>query len=121
MKSSRIFISHSSQDRKFAGLVATALRSPDMAPWIDTEQIVTGDDIFDRLGQELQAMDVLVFLVSEAALASEWVSREVKFAAKREITEKRILLLPFIIDDTPIDALPWLFKPPQCLTCRSGC
>jgi len=81
-----------------------------MAPWIDSEQIVTGDDIFDRLGQGLQSMDVMVFLVSKASLESEWVKREVKYAIKKEIIERRLLVLPFIIDDTPTDALPWFLS-----------
>lgn len=110
MKLSRVFISHSSQDKEFAQLVVAGLRSPNMAPWIDSEQIVTGDDIFDRLGQGLQLMDVMVFLVSKASLESEWVKLEVKYAVKREINERRVLVLPFIIDDTPIDALDWFLS-----------
>jgi len=107
MQSKRVFISHSSQDKKFAESVVTAFRSPDLAPWIDSEQIVTGDDIFDELGHGLQSMDILVFLASRASLKSELVRLEVKYAIKREIDEKRALVLPFIIDDTPTRALPW--------------
>jgi len=107
MKPGRVFISHSSQDKEFADLVVPQLRSPDMAPWIDSEQIIAGDDIFDQLGQGLQSMDTLVFLVSAASLESEWVALEVKYAVKREITERRVLVQPFIIDDTPTTALPW--------------
>jgi hypothetical protein len=101
MEPSRIFMSHSSQDKEFANLVVSSLRSPEMAAWIDSEQIVTGDDIFDQLGRGLHSMDVLVFLISQASLKSEVVALEIKHAVWREVKEKRILILPFIIDDTP--------------------
>lgn len=110
MEPGRIFISHSSKDKEFANLVVAQLRSPDMAPWIDGEQIIAGDDIFDQLGQGLQLMDTLVFLISAASLRSEWVDLEVKYAVRREITERRVLVQPFIIDDSPISALPWFLS-----------
>ncbi len=103
----RVFISHSSQDKVFAGLVAARLREHDMEPWIDTARISVGDDIFDTLGDGLKASDVFVFLLSNAALQSGWVEREVKFAAKRQIKENHILILPFIIDETPVEVMPW--------------
>jgi HEAT repeat protein len=52
-------------------------------------------------------MDTLVILVSEAALRSGWVALELKSAIKREIDEKRVMVLPFIIDNTSRDHLPW--------------
>lgn len=110
MKPSRIFISHSSLDKAFVQSVVASLRTSDMSPWIDREQIITGDDIFDQLEDGLRSMDVLIFLISQSSLESGWVDREVKFAAEREIKEKRILIFPFIIDGTPIDALPWFLN-----------
>lgn len=110
MKPGRVFIGHSSKDKEFANLVVEQLRSPDMAPWIDGEQIIAGDDIFDQIGQGLQSMDTLVFLVSTTSLQSEWVALEVKYTVTREITERRVLLQPFIIDDLPISALPWFLS-----------
>lgn len=108
-KRSRVFISHSSQDKAFARVVANVLQGPEMSLWIDSEQIATGDDIIDQLGQGLQSMDLLVFLISRASLSSGWVGIEVKYAIKREIEEKRVLVLPFIIDGTHRDELPWFF------------
>jgi hypothetical protein len=66
-----------------------------MSLWIDSEQIAS--------------MDLLVFLISRASLSSGWVGIEVKYAIKREIEEKRVLVLPFIIDGTHRDELPWFF------------
>jgi len=103
----RVFISHSSQDKVFAELVAGSLHEHDIQSWIDSDKISVGDDIFDSLGDGLKTSDVFLFLISSAALQSGWVEREVKFAARRQIKEKHILILPFIIDETPVEAIPW--------------
>jgi len=106
----RVFISHSSHNNEFAHLLASRLRDPDVLPWIDTEQIYAGDDILDQLGEGLSRMDILVFLASEHSLASEWVDLEVKYAYIKELSEKRALILPFIIDNTHIRDIPWFLQ-----------
>ncbi len=104
---SRIFISHSSKDNEFASLVAQELHKANLAPWIDSAKILAGDDILEEIGGGLKTMDLLLFLVSRNALESPWVDRELKFASMKTIKDKEIRILPFIIDDTPIDDLPW--------------
>jgi hypothetical protein len=110
MTEKRVFVSHSSEDSQFANLVVKSLRSPDLKPWIDSDQIIAGEDILERLGQGLQTMDVLVFLISETALESRWIDLEVKGAVQREIEEKRAMVLPFIIDGTSRTRLPWFLR-----------
>ena len=106
----RVFISHSSRDEQFAELVVAKLRKHDKEPWIDSDHIGVGDDIFEKLGDALKTSDLFVFIVSSAALQSGWVDLEVKFAATRQIKEKRVLVMPFIIDETEVDALPWFLR-----------
>jgi hypothetical protein len=103
----RVFISHASSDKPFAENVATALRNRAISPWIDKEQILVGDDVLERLGEGLRTMDLLAFIVSKRALRSRWVDRELKFAARRGIEEKKILILPFIVDSSLTSELPW--------------
>lgn len=106
----RAFISHSSADKTFAELVAEELRHSALEAWFDREQILVGDDVLEKLGEGLQTMDFLVFIVSKKALGSPWVDRELKFAARRQIENKQILILPFIIDDTLSTELPWYIQ-----------
>jgi TIR domain len=103
----RVFISHASSDKPFAERVATALRNNAVNPWFDKEQIRVGDDVLERLGDGLRTMDLLVLIVSKRSLRSRWVDRELKFAVRREIEERKILILPFIIDSTQSNELPW--------------
>lgn len=111
MKANRIFVSHSSLDKEFAHLVAARLRKADMEPWIDSENIMVGDDVLDGLGAGLKTMDLFVLIVSAAALNSSWVDREVKFATWQEIKRKEALVLPFIIDQTSVEEIPWHLRP----------
>ena len=107
MAEARIFISHSSHDKAFALRLAAKLKQPGISPWIDSEQIISGEDILDELGRGLATMDLLVLLASRHALESEWVNREVKFAQFREIEEKKALVLVYILDETSPKKLPW--------------
>jgi len=107
MKANRIFVSHSSLDKEFANLVVARLRAADMEPWVDSENILVGDDILDGLGSGLKTMDLFLLIVSAASLKSSWVDREVKFAIWEEIKRKEALVLPFIVDDTAVEELPW--------------
>ncbi len=52
-------------------------------------------------------MDLFVLIISEMAIKSGWVQKEVSYATYREITEKKALILPFIIDQTKVADLPW--------------
>jgi len=103
----RVFISHASSDKPFAERVATALQNNAINPWIDKEQIRVGDDVLEKLGDGLRTMDLLVLIVSKRSLRSRWVDRELKFAVRREIDQRKILILPFIIDSTQSNELPW--------------
>jgi hypothetical protein len=104
---SRVFVSHSGKDKVFAQLVAGELRRANLDPWIDSDKILVGDDVLEGIGYGLRTMDLLILVVSRDALKSPWVDRELRFASKRTIKDKEIRILPFIVDDTPPDALPW--------------
>ncbi len=110
MKLAHIFISHSSSDKNFASLVVGRLRDNTTEPWIDHEHIISGDDIFQRIGDALDAMDLFIVLISKKALDSGWVREEVERAKQLEIEDKRSLIMPFIIDDTSRRELPWFLQ-----------
>ena len=110
MKSQRIFVSYSSTDKPFALMLVAQLREQGLEPWIDSEQIVAGDNILERLGEGLTKSDIVGVVVSGASLSSGWVSREVGFVAQRDMREKLVGIVPIAIDDTPLDALPWFLQ-----------
>ena len=107
MSGRQAFISHSHTDKPFAELLARTLRKSDLAAWIDMDKILVGENIIDAVGHGLTNTDLLVFIISNASLQSEWCKREVGFIAHREIIETRVLIVPIVIDETPITDLPW--------------
>jgi len=107
MNGSFAFISHSHTDKAFAELLAKSLREADLSAWIDNEKILVGETILDGIGHGLTTTDVLIFVISKTSLKSEWCKRELDFVTHREINEKRILIVPVIIDDTAHADLPW--------------
>lgn len=110
MNQGRVFVCHSSEDKKFAQLVVDKLKRPDTAPWIDHEQIYAGDDVFDKIGEGLTFMDIFLFLISETALDSGWINLEVKHAAWKEAEEKQSIIRPFRLSNIPRSKLPWFLQ-----------
>jgi hypothetical protein len=86
---SHVFISYSRTDRDYAQLLAGFLQGAGVPVWFDYE-IQTGD----RFGQKIQAAidecHVFLPLITPASVASEWVGREISYAAMQK---KRILPL----------------------------
>jgi hypothetical protein len=110
MPKSKVFISHSSQDKPFALTLVDVLKGADFAPWIDSEQILAGENLLREIGTGLAAMDVLVALISQSSLTSGWVEEELSFGMLRAIADRELLLLPFRIDSTVISELPWYLQ-----------
>jgi len=110
MKPARIFISHSAADKDFATHVVQLLRDNTTEPWIDHEHIISGEDIFQSIGEALDTMDLFIVLISKKALDSGWVREEVERAKLLEIQKKRSLIMPFIIDNTSYRDLPWFLQ-----------
>jgi len=106
-KANKIFISHSGSDKAFANLVAKRLSEAELDTWVDTKDIWVGSDILRQIGDGLATMDLLILIVSQAALQSGWVEREIAYATMREIDKAETLILPFIVDQTPFSDLPW--------------
>ena len=72
----RIFISHASKDQEVARQIAAALDSAGQAPWLGLREIRPGDSFVERMNEGLAKASYVLVLLSEAANASRWVTRE---------------------------------------------
>lgn len=72
---SSIFISHSSDDATFAGMVFAKLRNPNSEPWIDQVKLLSGHDFIDEIDRALRILDMFVILLSRQAIDSGWVAQ----------------------------------------------
>jgi hypothetical protein len=91
-----VFISYNADDAPFATALASALRSRNIRTWIDQKEIRVGDSLIGRIGQALHDNDFIVVVLSPSSVSSDWVKRELKEGLTREISEKRVVVLPVI-------------------------
>ncbi|PWU11312.1 MAG: hypothetical protein C5B51_02905 [Terriglobia bacterium] len=102
------FISYSSQDQAFADRLHADLRGKDLRVWFAPEDMKIGDRFQERIEESVHLYDKVMIILSEAAVQSHWVEREVNAAREREDRENRTVLFPIRIDDAVMDAaLPW--------------
>ncbi|PTQ87072.1 toll/interleukin-1 receptor domain-containing protein [Agitococcus lubricus] len=104
---SSVFLSHSHTDKPFARKLAAGLRAAGHVVWIDEAEINIGDSLVAKIREGLDQVDFVAAILSEASISSEWVSRELDIASNREIDEKRVVVLPLLVQKV---ALPGFLK-----------
>ncbi len=104
---SSIFLSHSHADKPFARKLAADLRKAGHAVWIDEAEINIGDSLIEKIRDGLDQVDFVAAILSSASIASPWVTRELDIASNREMEEKRVVVLPLLLE--PVE-LPGFLK-----------
>ena len=95
---SKIFLSHTSTDKPFVRKLAADLRNHGHTVWIDEAEINIGDSLISKIREGLDAVDFVAVVLSNASIKSEWVKKELEIASNREIEEKKVVVLPIIIE-----------------------
>jgi hypothetical protein len=70
--------------------------------WVDTWEINVGDSIVQKIQEAIQEASALIVVLSEASVNSEWCKKELSVGLIRELEEKRVIVLPVLIDDCDI-------------------
>jgi len=94
-----IFLSHSHADKAFVRRLARDLLNEGQKVWIDEAEIFVGDSLIEKISQAMDQIDFVAAIISKTSVKSEWVKRELDIAMNREIDEKRVVVLPILIDD----------------------
>jgi hypothetical protein len=85
----KIFLSHSSNDKKsFVSSVATKF-GPDRCLY-DEYTFRPGMKNLEEIYKAIDATDIFVLFISESSLESEWVKKEIVIANKKVIDEKAV-------------------------------
>src|ERR1044071_9447127 len=87
------FISHSSEDFRFARQVAKALESSQIDVWLDHSKIRVGVLLRNELQSAIKKSRVIVLLWSKSAASSRWVSAEILTAF-----HSRRFIIPCVLD-----------------------
>ena len=93
-KNDRVFISYSRKDKdQVFAIVDWIQKSLGIKCWIDVNGIESGQQFEDKIMGAIERSEVVIFMMSENSLASEYARKEVKYA---DLQKKRIV--PVILD-----------------------
>ncbi|MGD9855267.1 MAG: toll/interleukin-1 receptor domain-containing protein [Planctomycetaceae bacterium] len=103
----KVFISHAAEDRETAALLAAQLQREGLNVWT-FNQIEPGENWAQRLGKEIAAADLIVFLMTGASIRSDFVRHEIEFALTQEHYKDRVITA--ILDDASQQQVPWILR-----------
>jgi hypothetical protein len=101
----RIFISHSSVDKRLAIALSVDLASHGHVPWLDEWAIMPGDSIPLKISEGLENCDFVLVLLSPNAVSSGWVQAEWMTKYWDEVTSREVRVIPVLLADCDIPLL----------------
>ncbi len=78
--------------------LASDLRAAGHNVWIDEAVLNIGDSLIGKIRKGLDQVDYVAAVLSKNSIRSEWVSKELEIASNRELEEKRVVVLPLLIE-----------------------
>jgi len=93
-----VFLSHNSNDKPFVRRLAADLQEQGHVVWIDEAEINIGDSLIGKIREGLDKVDYVAVVLSNNSINSQWVQRELDISSNREIAEKRVILLPLLLE-----------------------
>jgi len=97
-----IFISYSHKDKDFVDTLATQLVRNKVHVWLDRWELNIGDSLISKIQEAITGASALLVILSKASVASEWCKKELNAALVRELEEKRVVVLPVLVEDCDI-------------------
>lgn len=97
-----VFISYSHVDRDFVNNLGIQLSRHKTRVWIDKWELNVGDSITDRIQDAIKGSEAILIVLSKASIESDWCRKELSYGIIRELEEKRVIVLPVLIEDCDI-------------------
>jgi hypothetical protein len=97
-----VFISYSHSDKGFVDRLGKELVKRNTHVWIDRWELNVGDSIIGKVQEAIQRSGALLVVLSKASVASEWCKKELNFGLVRELDEKKVSVLPVLLEDCDI-------------------
>lgn len=95
---SSIFLSHNSKDKPFVRKLANSLRREGFYVWVDEAEIKLGDSLIAKIREGIDRVEYVGVVLSSNSINSEWVSKEIDIAMNQEIENKKIKVLPIMLE-----------------------
>ncbi|MFN4275862.1 MAG: toll/interleukin-1 receptor domain-containing protein [Ferrovibrio sp.] len=100
-----VFISYSRTDSRFVDALAAQLVAHDMAVWMDRWEMRVGDSLVEKIQNALTEATAIIVVLSKESVKSQWCRKELNSSLMREMAERRVVILPVVIDDCEIPLL----------------
>ncbi len=97
-----IFISYSQQDRQFVDTLAKNLVAAKHHVWMDRWEMALGDSLTEKIEGALTSADAILVILSKNSVESQWCKRELSAGLVRELEERKVVVMPCVIDDCKI-------------------
>ena len=112
-----VFLSYSKEDREIVRRVAEGLGKAGIRTWFDEQSIKWGANFVQEIERGLDAADFVVVFVSPGLMRSSWAQEELAFAMSRQVSGRRVRLMPVLLADTD---MPPLLRTISYLDLRDG-
>ncbi len=80
----KIFISHSYQDKKFVNLLTSRLRDDGIQVWTDEKELAVGDNIEEKVTDAIKKTDYFIVVLSKNSTKSKWVNFELSATIRKD-------------------------------------
>ncbi len=97
-----VFISYNHKDSEFVDKLAIELVRHNVKVWKDKWKISVGDSFITKIQDGIEGASYMCIVLSKNSIQSDWVKKELNAALIREVDDKKITILPILIDDCKI-------------------
>ena len=94
-----VFISYSHADKDFVDRLAAHLVKARAHVWVDRWELRVGDSLIAKIQEAIQTASALIVILSQESFKSEWCNKELNAGLVRELEEKRVIVLPLLLED----------------------
>lgn len=93
-----VFVSYSSEDRKFVNTIVQMMKEERISYWKAPEMIPAGSSYAREIPRAIKECEVFLLVLSRTSQKSIWVEKEIDSAISHRKT-----IIPFQIDDVPLN------------------
>ncbi len=100
-----VFISYSTKDSEFITRLSAELVKKRIHVLLDKWEMQPGDSLIDKIQAALTDSSYLLVVLSNNSVDSEWCKKELNSGLMRELEEKKVVVIPILLDNCKIPLL----------------
>ncbi len=97
-----IFVSYNRKDKHFVDNIVAGLTLAGFHIWLDRWELSIGDSLIEKIQGAIGKAEAILVVISRNSVESTWCKKELTAGLTRELEEKKVLVLPCVIDDCKI-------------------